>query len=223
MKDSWSLQDIMGDTSGYHDEFNRILRDNTFDVRKLPAVKEVRGKEDKQYWGIFIGFFVFFALAPALFLSSNTLGELVNLWAGSFAFGLVFLVIAFNKMRSSLRIEITKDKVRYEKKSLFSTTSWDESLSAYQGVLLTLWRSRNPKAPSCGLTLHHPHNEERSVKLWHLKWGRQSMDAWGQFARGLGKPTLMQTSKGIVPRDPPDHTDPEFDWGEVLEVFGYRA
>jgi hypothetical protein len=200
MKKVWTMEDIAGRIDGQDIEAQKIIHENTFDVRNLPAEKNTYGKEDKQFWVSFLIFFIVCAAGPAYLLKSSEFISILPFWAGSFVVGCIFLLFALKKLLFQRMIKVTVDEVTYTHKGLFGKKQWTERLSAYRGVLLQVWIG-SKRGKSREIILYH---DEEDKRILLFKWGLEetALKAWEAFAKALQLPMLEEKGGEIVEHAP---------------------
>jgi hypothetical protein len=192
----WTMEDIGGRIDGMDIEAQKIIHENTFDVRNLPAEKITYGKEDTQFWVTFLIFFIVCAAGPAYLLKNSELISILPFWAVSFVVGCIFLLLSLKKLLFQRTIKVTEDEVTYTHRGLFGKKQWAEKLSAYRGILLQVWVSPK-RGKSRELILYH---DEEDKRILLFKWGLEEkvQKAWEAFATSLQLPMLEEKDGQIV-------------------------
>jgi hypothetical protein len=192
----WTMEDIAGRIDGMDIEAQKIIHENTFDVRNLPAEKITYGKEDTQFWVTFLIFFIVCAAGPAYLLKNNEFISVLPFWVVSFVVGCIFLLLSLKKLLFQRTIKVTEDEVTYAHRGLFGKKQWTEKLSAYRGILLQVWVTPK-RGKSRELVLYHD-DEDKRILLF--KWGLEEkvLKAWEAFATSLQLPMLEEKDGQIV-------------------------
>lgn len=103
-------------------------------------------------------------------------------------------------------ITIAKDRVAVTERGLFATTSWDEPLAAYEGVVARTRRVSRSKGSSYTVylvDLYHA-DDDRTVTLFASLRESDWRANWEGAARRLGLKALEESGDGLIERDPED-------------------
>lgn len=164
--------------------------------------------------GLFItGFALFWGGVPTAALLTQSQPDLSE---GQNWLFLLFPAIAVGLLLFGLRLlrwrkTITFDDlfVSVEERGLFSTETWQEPRTAYEGVLS---HSRRVRTKNRSYTLYmvelaHP-DRRRSINLYTSRSERDWRQKWEDYARWLKLPALRQGADGLVARDTEDLDKP---------------
>lgn len=174
---------------------NQTVDNYEIDLRTLPVVHE--DKRNRKT-GIFL--MVFAAFWGGL----PTLALILSILSGNFEPGLLFILlftiigtvlfIVGLKLATTRRvIEISGSKVRFDQRSIFGATLWDEPLSRFQGI-----RSRSEyhsggensaSYTSYILELYHPDRKKR-ITLYESRSSEGLRNRHETYCRQLGLPAL---------------------------------
>lgn len=121
---------------------------------------------------------------------------------GLFLFGL-------RQWRWYKTVTMAEDRVGVVEGGLFSTSTWEEPLSAYEGVVARSKRvSRSSRSGSSSYTvylvdLYHA-DDDRTITLFSSTSERDWRSSWEDAARKLGLKALEESGDGLIERDPED-------------------